>query len=217
MAEGLTTAAGDPVEGVAPVDGEREFAAMQAELARSADADAGKTAPAPPKKAEAEDVEAPYGWTVDKDGTRRPKKAAGRPRKTDKAAKPRVTAPKPPRAKRDYTQDLTGLVQTLWGVAVVASPADAGALQVHGPGLVKAWNDLAQENARVASAIEWLTTGTAYGAVVMATAPLIMQVLANHGVLPAERVAVLGVQPPEVMAQLATEAAQGMAEQQQGV
>lgn len=40
--------------------------------------------------APAVDPEAPYGWTVDRDGNRRPKKTAGRPRKSP-AATPPVT------------------------------------------------------------------------------------------------------------------------------
>jgi hypothetical protein len=204
MAEGLTTSDGKPVEGVNPIGDEQGFADLMAEQARAADSPIGETAPAPPKK----DPEAPYGRKAD--GT--PKKAAGRPRK-DQATKPRVEAPKAARPKRDYTRDLTGLMQTLWGATVAFAPADAGAIQVHGEPMVKAWNDLAQENAQVARGIEWLTTGTAYGAVVMTTAPLVLQLLANHGVLPGERLQPLGVQDPRVLAELATDTVRGMAEQ----
>lgn len=203
MAEGLITSDGKPVEGVEAVGSEdADFAKLQANLAATADAKPQDKAPAPPKK-----DPAPYGYK--EDGT--PKKAAGRPKK-DAAAKPRVQSPKGAAAK-DYTADLTGLVQTLWGATAAFAPADAGAIQVHGPGLVKAWNDLAAENASVARGIEWLTTGSAYGAVVMTTAPLVLQLLANHGVLPGERLAPLGVQDPAELAQLATDTVRGMAEQ----
>lgn len=180
---------------------------MMAGKAAEADADAAKTAPAPPRK----DADAPYGRKAD--GT--PKRAPGRPRK-DKAAAPRVQ--KPPQAakpSKDYTRDLTGLVQTLWGATAAFAPADAGAIAVHGPGMVKAWNDLAKENAQVARGIEWLTTGSAYGAVVMTTAPLVMQILANHQVLPVDRLAPLGVMNPDELAQLTQEQVRGMAEQAQ--
>lgn len=206
MAEGLQTADGKPVEGVAPVGDEAaDFAALQANLAASADAKpAEEKAPAPPKK-----DPAPYGYKDD--GT--PKKAAGRPRK-DKANAPRVQSPKKAAGpKRDYTADLTGLVQTLWGATAAFAPADAGAIQLHGPGMVKAWNDLAQESSQVARGIEWLTTGSAYGAVVMTTAPLVLQLLANHGAVPVERVAPLGVQDPAALAELAHGTIAGMAEQ----
>lgn len=209
MAEGLTTADGTPVTDVPPVaDEQADFAALQANLAAAADAEPAeekKKAPAPPKK-----DPAPYGYKAD--GT--PKKAAGRPRK-DTANKPRVQSPKKAAgAKRDYTADLTGLVQTLWGATAAFAPADAGAIQVHGPGMVKAWNDLAQENSQVARGIEWLTTGSAYGAVVMTTAPLILQILANHQVLPGERLQQLGVQNPADLAELTKQTLQGMAQQQ---
>lgn len=196
------TADGTPVDGVPPIGEDQDFASLMVGQAKSADADAAKEMPAPPKK--------DYG--VKADGT--PKRAAGRPRK-DKTQQPRVQTPKKPAAaKKDYTSDLKGLVQTLWGATAAFAPADAGAIQLHGPGLVKAWNDLAQENTNVARAIDWLTTGSAYGAVVMTTAPLIMQILANHQVLPVERLAPLGVQDPETLAQLARDTISGMAQQQ---
>lgn len=198
MAEGLTTTDGTLIEDVAPVAAEGvDFAALQADLAAQADSKPNETAqaPAPPRK----------------DPTQ--KKTTTRARKTDKANAPRIQRPKASQTKKDYTQDLTGLVQTLWGATAAFAPADAGAIQMHGPGMVKAWNDLAQENAQVAKGIEWLTTGSAYGAVVMTTAPLVMQLLVNHGVLPGERLAPLGIQPPEVMANLAMQTVQGMTEQ----
>ncbi|WP_433478139.1 hypothetical protein ACQPZP_14560 [Spirillospora sp. CA-142024] len=204
MAEGLTTGDGTPVTDVPPIGNEEaDFAKLQAGLAAAADSKPTEKAPSPPKK-----DPAPYGYKAD--GT--PKKAAGRPKK-DEATKPRVQSPKGAQAKKDYTADLTGLVQTLWGATAAFAPADAGAIQVHGPGLVKAWNDLAAENAQVAKGIEWLTTGSAYGAVVMTTAPLVLQLLANHGVLPGERLAPLGVQEPAALAQLAHDTVRGMAEQ----
>jgi hypothetical protein len=160
--------------------------------------------PAPP----ARDPEAPYGRTKDGKPKRGP---GGRP---PKAEQPRVQATKGRHAKaaRDYRRDLTGIVQLGWGALAMTSPADAGALKLHGPRLVEAVNDLAQENAKVAAGIEWLTTGSTYGAVVMVTVPLILQVMANHGRLPYERVAALGVRDPEELAEVTMMDVQAMAQ-----
>lgn len=206
MPEGLTTADGQPVNADPVGSEDADFAQMMVGAAKAADSDTAKEAPAPPKK----NAEAPYGYKDD--GT--PKKAAGRPRK-DKASQPRVTAPKKAAGKKDYTADLKGLVQTLWGATAAFAPADAGAILIHGEPMVKAWNDLAAENAQVAKGIEWLTTGSAYGAVVMTTAPLVMQLLVNHGAVPHDRLAPLGVHAPEALAEYTRQTVQGMAEQAQ--
>ncbi|MBO2460980.1 hypothetical protein [Actinomadura violacea] len=204
MTEGLMTSDGKPVDSEPVGSEDQDFAQMMVGAAKAADSDAAKEAPAPPKKS----AEAPYGYKPD--GT--PKKAAGRPRK-DRASQPRVQAPKKTEAKKDYTEELTGLVQTLWMATAAFAPADAGAIQVHGSNVVKAWNDLAQENSQVAKGIEFLTTGSMYGAVVATTAPLVMQLLVNHNVLPHERLAPLGVQSPEALAGLTEQTVAGMASQ----
>lgn len=202
MPEGLTTADGAPVD-AAPVGGTGDEWA-EFKVAQAAAADTG-TAPAPPKRA------------PDAEGAA--KRPRGRPRK-DAAEKPRVAPAKTTAAPKDYTPELTGVVQLLWGITAPLAPADAAAFKLHGPGVVSAWNALAQENAQVAKGIEWLTTGSTYGAVVMATTPLILQLLTNHKVLPHERVATLGVHDPAALAEMthsdvqaAAEYAQAMAEQ----
>jgi hypothetical protein len=204
MSEGLMTPEGKSVDSEPVGSEDQDFAQMMVGAAKAADSDSAKEAPAPPKK----NADAPYGFKPD--GT--PKKAAGRPRK-DRASQPRVQAPKQAQAKKDYTEDLTGLVQTLWMATAAFAPADAGAIQVHGPNVVKAWNDLAQENSQVAKGIEFLTTGSMYGAVVATTAPLVMQLLVNHGVLPHERLAPLGVSQPEALADITRQTVAGMAQQ----
>ena len=197
MAEGLLTAEGAPVA-APPVD--TEFAALQAAQAAQAD----EEAPAPPKK----DPEAPYGRTKDGKPKRGP---GGRPARA-RAEQPRVASPTAAGVKKDFTRPLTEVVQLAWGVLAGTSPTDAAAVKLAGPGLVSAWNNLAQENAGVARGIEWLTSGSAYGAVVMATAPLLMQIAANHGRLDPERVAALGVQDPAALAEMTAQDVKMMAE-----
>jgi hypothetical protein len=206
MPEGLATADGKPVDipAAANVEPDADWAAHMAQAARNADT---VQAPAPPKK-EPADPEAPYGRTADG----KPKKGpGGRPPKK-KAEQPRVAAPTAAQGvKKDFTEPLTGLVQLAWGVLATTSPADAGAVKVAGPGMVTAWNNLAQENAQIARGIEWLTSGSAYGAVVMATAPLVFQIMANHGRVDPARVAALGVHDPKALAEMTKADVQEMA------
>jgi hypothetical protein len=183
MAEGLQTADGQKVD-VPPVGDEQGFAETMTGAARVADGEQPEM-PAPPRK----DPEAPYGRTKDGKPKRGP---GGRPSRD----KPRVEKPKAAQSKRDFTEPLTGVVQLGWTVLAPTAPADAAALKLAGPGMVAAWNQLAQENATVARGIEWLTSGGSYGAVVVATVPFVLQLMANHGRLPAERVAALGVHDP---------------------
>ncbi|WP_301177228.1 hypothetical protein [Actinomadura geliboluensis] len=191
MAEGLQTEDGTPVD-VPPV-GEPTPDQKWAAAMAAPEPDEPQ-APAPPKK----DPEAPYGRRAD--GT--PKKGPGgrppKPKAQTKAERPRVQANR----SRDFTGPLNDVLRLGWGVLAISAPADAGALKVHGPGMVEAWNALAQENATVARGIEWLTTGSAYGAVVMATVPMVLQVLANHGRLPHQQLGALGVQDPAELAEV---------------
>lgn len=204
-------------EGVAGPDGKpvNVDQAAQQEFARamSAPETDDEQAPAPPKR----DKDAPYGYKAD--GTPRKGPQGRRPKDDDGSGAPRVKAPSPkqaagPKASVDFTKELTGLTQLAWGVLATISPADAGAVRLVGPGMVTAWNGLAQENAQVARGIEWLTSGSAYGAVVMATAPLVLQILANHGRINPESVSALGVQSPEALAQMTAGDIQEMAEAQ---
>lgn len=188
MAERLETADGTALQ-VDPVAEANE----QFNAAMAAPEPTDPEPPAPPRR----DPEAPYGRT--KDG--KPKKGpGGRPPK-DKTEQPRMQKPRSA-PRKDYRQPLADVVRLGWGALAVASPADAAALSLHGPRMVEAWNDLAQENAAVARGIEWLTTGSAYGAVVMATVPMVLQVMVNHRYLPHERVGALGVQDPAELAEI---------------
>ncbi len=190
MAEGLQTETGEPIDvpPVATPTPDQEWAAAMA--APEPDE---KQAPAPPKK----DPEAPYGRRADGTPKKRP---GGRPPKAKqqvKAEKPRTQS-----ARTDFTEPLDDVARLAWGVLAVTAPADAAAVKTHAPGMVKAWNALAQENQAVARGIEWLTTGSAYGAVVMATVPLVLQVLANHGRLDHRQLGGLGIADPAVLAEI---------------
>lgn len=192
MAEQLTTGDGAVLDVPGVDEAERAFNAAMA-----APEPTDPEAPAPPPKAP-EDPQAPYGRKADGSPKKGP---GGRPPKP----KPRMQSPKAsqaPKTGKDFREPLTDVMRLGWGVLAVASPADAAALKIHGPGMVEAWNALAQENAQVAKGIMWLTTGSAYSAVVMATMSMVLQVLTNHDRLPAGRLGALGVHDPAELSEL---------------
>jgi hypothetical protein len=81
--------------------------------------------------------------------------------------------------------------------------ADSRAVTVYAPGIAESLNDLAQQRPEVAAALERVLAVGPYGAVLAAVMPLCLQILTNHGKLPA---GVAGTVPPtELIADLIAE------------
>ena len=148
-----------------------------------------EAAPAPKRREPKQPAE-------DKPAHSRPRVSAANPvKRAQKTAKTSETA-----KQKDYTAELEGLLQLAYGTcAATGNLADAGAIKTHGPGMVQAWNTAAQENSTIAKGLEWLTKGGVWGAVLMSTLPFALQVAANHGQVPIEKVAALGVKNPETL------------------
>lgn len=170
---------------------------------------------------EAADPEAPYGRRPDgKPYTISPEERArrgqaladaraakagtgGRRRNGPKVAAPgkRTSATKQPEGP-DFLASLNGLLVQLpsfaLGMLGRANPTfqlDSAAVLLHGPMLAQAVNETAKVDARLAALLERITAVGPYGMIIAAAAPLVLQILANHGVMPANRDA--GVLPPE--------------------
>jgi hypothetical protein len=159
------------------------------------------------------DPDAPYGRKAD--GT--PKAKPGAKPKADAPA-PGVPTP-PPRIPRatgvqkktktstDYRPGLTGLLQVVVGPLIIAGQrndalmADAAAITTHAPALVEAVNDLAQEQAAVAAALDRLLSAGPYGALIAAVIPLGLQIATNHGAIPVAAAKGMGVHDPAALAQ----------------
>lgn len=190
MPEGLATADGQAIDlDQAEADFHRAMAAPEPDE---------PIAPAPPKRAPADD-EAPYGRKVD--GT--PKKAPG-----GRPAKPRVTESKPAAPAQgkgksaaegtDYTQPLGEFTSALWMVMAAAPvPADewriklraqAYILKENQPGLCQGVNLMAQHNGVIRRGVEALTMGNAGWVLpaVMAVAPFAVQSAAVWKATPGE-------------------------------
>jgi hypothetical protein len=171
MAEGLTGPDGQIL------DVDREFAASMA----APPAPNGHEPSAPP----ARDPEAPYGRRAD--GT--PKAKPGAKRRASEAEAPR-TGPIPGPAlaptRQAREKALGGLLQVaaMPCLAVPSLRADAGALSIHGPGIVSAAAEAAEADPRFAALVDRLTVIGPYGALVAATVPLAAQLIRNHFALP---------------------------------
>ena len=161
-------------------------------------ADAGFTepvvdVPSPPKR-EDRDPEAPFGRDADgspiaphgigvngRPRLKPPTPGAGRPPKNGE--KPRVqdkpAAVVPAGPPRDYRADLAGTAETVWMLAAMipATQAYAALWRQCTPGMVLAWNEAAQQNARVRREIEKLSGDGSWAwviAVGTATTPLLL-------------------------------------------
>lgn len=76
--------------------------------------------------------------------------------------------------------------------------ADAAAIGMHGPPISAEIVNLADQNERIAKAVDYLLEAGPYAGLVTAVLPLVLQLLANHNRIPADKVP--GVLPPEALA-----------------
>lgn len=85
------------------------------------------------------------------------------------------------KSRADLTPALRELLGTV-GVAVsMFQPADGAAVLRHSDSIATALGKLAHEDARVYRALEAALTGTAWGGVAFAVAPLALEIAGNHG------------------------------------
>jgi len=112
------------------------------------------------------------------------------------AAKPRASAKL---AKREEAAN--GVWQLLGFGAVLAGwHADAGAIQLHGPGISRGVATMAESNAKIAAGLDKLSEVGPYGEAIALVMPFALQIMANHGLVKPELVASAGVVHPETLA-----------------
>lgn len=99
-------------------------------------------------------------------------------------------APSAEKGRKDYATPVMGLFQIpMAGFAIAGQRnprmlADARAMEFHCPRIAKEVDALANARPEVAAALERIMQVGPYGALIGATAPLILQILANHEVIP---------------------------------
>ena len=139
--------------------------------------------------------EFPYGRRADGTARAKPGRAStGGPRlaASPKPRKPAVVRPAAKKGEADYRPGLMGLLQIpSMALSVLgrqtgnpALQADGYALAMHAPTLVEAINETAKAQPKFAKALDNIMKAGPYGALLAATIPLVMQLAANHKVMP---------------------------------
>lgn len=77
--------------------------------------------------------------------------------------------------------------------------ADLGAVSTHTPAICHEAAALAETNDKVAKVIDRVIAVGPFAGLIAATVPLVLQILVNHGRLPAAMFGQFGVVPPEMM------------------
>lgn len=145
-----------------------------------------------------------------------PRKAVGRPRTVQA---PATVDTKSMVDKRD--EGLQGIAQLIQGICLVTGQyADAATIGQHFPKLSREVAKVAETNEKIAKPIDFLIEIGPYGGLIAAAMPLVMQLLANHKVIPATGMG--GVVPPEVLdaqmrAQITRMQADALREQQAAI
>jgi hypothetical protein len=121
-------------------------------------------------------------------------------------------------ARKEAAQGVAQLAG--FGLIVTRQYADAGAIGLHADPIIGELVALSDTNERVGKALDYLTEAGPYAGLVIATLPLVMQIMANHGMVKAELVAGSGVVPPQMLesqvrADMARQAAGALRAQQE--
>lgn len=104
----------------------------------------------------------------------------------------------------DYRPGIMGMLQLPAGVLAFAGmnkpelAADAATVTIYGPNIAEALNELAKERPEVAAVLDRVLSVGPYGMVIAAVMPMVLQILANHGILPS---GLMGTVPKEALLQ----------------
>lgn len=85
---------------------------------------------------------------------------------------------------KNLTPKLEDFFTSIGTVVYAVNATDGAAILQGTPNLAKSLNELAKEDERVRRVLERMLTGSAYGAVFMSTAAILLPILDNHGMLP---------------------------------
>lgn len=107
-----------------------------------------------------------------------------------------------------------------FGCILLGQLADAGTIQKHSPAVSGELVKLSESYEPVAGFLDWLAKNGPLAGLFIAVMPMALQLIVNHGILPAELLAGAGVVRPEVIeaqvaADLAKQAADAIREQRE--
>lgn len=123
---------------------------------------------------------------------------------------PKKDAPKVEEKPMTRQDAVEGMFQ-LAGLACITFKqyADAGAIAIHTENISKEVVKIADQDERIASAIDSFLKVGPYAGLIGAVLPLVLQISVNHKMLPADKLAGMDILPPEMLeARIKTEMAQ---------
>lgn len=85
------------------------------------------------------------------------------------------------------------------GCIMMGQFSDAGAVNIHGPGISHVAAKMAKTNDLIAKGLDSLLNVGPYAELIAVLSPLVLQLLANHKIVPAEKLAGANVVKPEVL------------------
>lgn len=94
------------------------------------------------------------------------------------------------KAKKSLEDDLGSMLNAFALAVSMFNAADGMTVATHADSVARAWSNLAMKNPKVDRILRNMMGGVSYGEVVVATAMMVIPILANHGLLPAQMVAV---------------------------
>jgi hypothetical protein len=113
-----------------------------------------------------------------------------------KAPEPRASAKQ--KAREEAANGIGQIVA--FGCMVSGNLADAGAIGMHWPGIAHEAAVIADTDAKMASALDYLLEVGPYGNFIVAVLPLAAQIIVNHGLVKPEAMAGAGVVHPDALA-----------------
>lgn len=153
----------------------------------------------PPVGMTGDDPAAPYGRRADGTPRSKPGRRPGQKSGTGTPRRQSTRATTPP-TLTDYKTPILGLMQIPAGALAIAGMqkpvflADSAAITIHAEPIATALDQLAQERPEVAAVLDRILQVGPYGVLIAAVAPLALQILANHNVLPGGH---MGTVPPQ--------------------
>lgn len=123
------------------------------------------------------------------------------PKKTAiSAPKKPVAADNPEKVRQEREYALNGIWTAAAAFCMMGNQwADAGAISQHGPGVSKEAAALSLKYEKVGNALDALANVSPFANLLGAVMPLVMQIAANHKMVPAQALAGIGVKDPGVL------------------
>lgn len=138
---------------------------------------------------------------------------------TISAPKKPVSSDNPEKIKQDREDALNGIWTAAAAFCMMGNQwADAGAISTHGPGISREAAALSLKYEKVGNALDALANVSPFANLLGAVMPMVMQIAANHKMVPAAALAGIGVKDPGVLeSQMRVEAQRQVVEYQKMV